>query len=100
MGHCNPPAKEGIFWLRVMLIKKVAEGGYIMLNQFANEDNWKAHYKTTGPEIWNDTEGTCNAFVAGWERLNDYGNLYLFEEKNPNIKSVGDNQVMVHKLPD
>jgi cysteine synthase B len=33
-----------------MLIK-VAEGGYIMLNQFANDDNWKAHYKTTGPNM-------------------------------------------------
>jgi cysteine synthase B len=59
-----------------MLIKKVAEGGYIMLNQFANEDNWKAHYKTTGPEIWNDTEGTVTHFVAAmgtterlWELL-------------------------------
>jgi cysteine synthase B len=35
-----------------------------MLNQFANEDNWKAHYKTTGPEIWNDTHGTVTHFVA------------------------------------
>jgi cysteine synthase B len=35
-----------------------------MLNQFANDDNWKAHYKTTGPEIWNDTEGTVTHFVA------------------------------------
>jgi cysteine synthase B len=42
---------------------KVAEGGYVMLNQFANEDNW-AHYKTTGPEIWNDTEGTVTHFIA------------------------------------
>jgi cysteine synthase B len=57
-------AKEGILGSRDYADKKLAEGGYIMLNQFANEDNWKAHYKTTGPEIWNDTHGTVTHFVA------------------------------------
>ena len=57
-------AKEGIIGSRDYADKKVAEGGYVMLNQFANADNWKAHYKTTGPEIWNDTQGTVTHFVA------------------------------------
>jgi hypothetical protein len=52
-----------------------------MLNQFANEDNWKAHYKTTGPEIWNDTDGTVTHFVLQWELRNNNGNFYLFERK-------------------
>tara|TARA_B110001454_G_scaffold219014_1_gene249307 strand:- start:222 stop:1115 length:894 start_codon:yes stop_codon:yes gene_type:complete len=38
--------------------------GYFRLNQFDNTDNSKAHYKTTGPEIWRDTEGEITHFVA------------------------------------
>ena len=42
---------------------KVENEGYFMFNQFANDDNWKAHYKTTGPEIWQDTEEKITHFV-------------------------------------
>jgi cysteine synthase B len=63
-----------------MLIK-VAEGGYIMLNQFANDDNWKAHYKTTG-QIWNDTEGTVTHFVAAMGTTGTImGTSHLFEKQ-------------------
>lgn len=43
---------------------KVAEGGYLMLDQFANPDNWRAHVETTGPEIWRDTNGGVTHFVS------------------------------------
>lgn len=42
----------------------MAKGGYKMLNQFANPDNYMAHYNSTGPEIWRDTDGTVTHFVA------------------------------------
>jgi cysteine synthase B len=43
---------------------QVAKGGYHMLNQFGNPDNYGMHYKTTGPEIWRDTQGTVTHFVS------------------------------------
>jgi S-sulfo-L-cysteine synthase (O-acetyl-L-serine-dependent) len=43
---------------------KVKSGGYIQLNQFANPDNVAAHYNTTGPEIWRDTNGHVSHFVS------------------------------------
>jgi cysteine synthase B len=43
---------------------KLARGGYLMLDQFSNADNWRAHYDTTGPEIWQDTEQRVTHFVS------------------------------------
>lgn len=84
------PAKEGIIGSRDYADKKVAGGGYIMLNQFANEDNWKAHYKTTGPEIWRDTEGAVTHFVSAMGTTGTIiGTSTYLKEKNPNIQIVG-----------
>ncbi|TRX22172.1 cysteine synthase CysM [Flavobacterium franklandianum] len=84
------PAKEGIIGSRDYADKKVAEGGYVMLNQFANEDNWKAHYKTTGPEIWRDTHGTVTHFVSAMGTTGTIiGTSTYLKEKNPNIQIVG-----------
>jgi len=84
------PASEGIIGSRDYADKKVAEGGYVMLNQFANDDNWKAHYKTTGPEIWNDTDGTVTHFVSAMGTTGTIiGTSTYLKEKNPNIQIVG-----------
>lgn len=83
-------AKEGIIGSRDYADKKVAEGGYIMLNQFANDDNWKAHYQTTGPEIWNDTEGTVTHFVSAMGTTGTImGTSTYLKEKNPAIQIIG-----------
>ena len=61
-----------------------------MLNQFANDDNWKAHYKTTGPEIWNDTQGTVTHFVSAMGTTGTIiGTSTYLKEKNPAIQIVG-----------
>ncbi|NDP26356.1 MAG: cysteine synthase CysM [Flavobacterium sp.] len=84
------PASEGIIGSRDYADKKVAEGGYIMLNQFANDDNWKAHYKTTGPEIWNDTNGTVTHFVAAMGTTGTIiGTSTYLKEKNAKIQIIG-----------
>ncbi|MBZ4034668.1 cysteine synthase CysM [Flavobacterium sp. 17A] len=84
------PASEGIIGSRDYADKKVAQGGYLMLNQFANDDNWKAHYKTTGPEIWNDTDGTVTHFVSAMGTTGTIiGTSTYLKEKNPNIQIVG-----------
>ena len=84
------PASSGIIGSRDYVDKKMEEGGYIMLNQFANADNWKAHYKTTGPEIWNDTKGTVTHFVSAMGTTGTIiGTSTYLKEKNPAIQIIG-----------
>ncbi|CAN5683294.1 cysteine synthase B [soil metagenome] len=69
---------------------KVAEGGYLMLNQFANPDNANMHYKTTGPEIWGDTNGTVTHFVSSMGTTGTImGVSRYLKEQNQSIQIVG-----------
>ncbi len=69
---------------------KVKDSGYQMLNQFANDDNWKAHYETTGPEIWRDTDGKVTHFVSSMGTTGTImGTSTYLKEKNKNISIVG-----------
>ena len=69
---------------------QLEKGGYLMLNQFANEDNPKMHYETTGPEIWRDTNGTVTHFVSSMGTTGTImGTSKFLKEKNPDIQIVG-----------
>lgn len=57
-------AAKTIEFSRDMAEDMVKNEGYFMLNQFANPDNYKMHYRTTGPEIWNDTNKKITHFVS------------------------------------
>jgi S-sulfo-L-cysteine synthase (O-acetyl-L-serine-dependent) len=63
---------------------------YLQLNQFANPDNYLAHYKTTGPEIWRDTEQKITHFVASMGTTGTImGTSMYLKEQNPEIQIVG-----------
>lgn len=84
------PADEGIEGSRDLAEKLHEEKGYFMLNQFANDDNWKAHYKTTGPEIWNDTHGEVTHFVSAMGTTGTIMGVSTYlKEQNPLIQIVG-----------
>ena len=83
-------AKDGIEGSRDYAEAKVENEGYFMFNQFSNEDNWKAHYKTTGPEIWKDTNHKVSHFVSSMGTTGTImGTSTYLKEQNKNIQIVG-----------
>lgn len=65
-------------------------GEGVVLNQFGNLDNVEAHYLTTGPEIWQQTQGTVTHFVSSMGTTGTImGTSRFLKEQNPNIQIVG-----------
>jgi S-sulfo-L-cysteine synthase (O-acetyl-L-serine-dependent) len=84
------PQKGGMETARDLAEKMVREKKGIMLDQFANPDNPRAHYETTGPEIWRDTGGKITHFVSSMGTTGTImGCARYFKEKNPNIQIIG-----------
>ena len=70
--------------------EKATKGEYFILNQFSNPDNYKAHYKTTGPEIWKDTEQSITHFVSSMGTTGTImGCSRYFKEIDPSIQIIG-----------
>lgn len=86
----TPASKGGIEYSRQLADEMVAQGGYHMLNQFANADNWGMHYRTTGPEIWRDTQGQVTHFVSSMGTTGTImGTSRYLKEQNPQVQIVG-----------
>ena len=93
-------ADVGIEGSRDYAEKKVKEDGFIMLNQFANDDNWKAHYNTTGPEIWKDTKKEITHFVSAMGTTGTIMGVSTYlKEQNKNIKIIGAQPTDNSKIP-
>tara|TARA_R110002049_G_scaffold80546_3_gene204928 strand:- start:12853 stop:13737 length:885 start_codon:yes stop_codon:yes gene_type:complete len=94
------PADVGIEGARDYAEQKVKEEGYIMINQFSNDDNWMAHYKSTGPEIWRDTQGEITHFVSSMGTTGTImGTSTYLKEENSNIQIVGVQPADEAKIP-
>ena len=80
--------------------EKVDGGGYVSLNQFGNDDNWKAHYKTTGPEIWNDTLGEVTHFVSAMGTTGTIMGVSTYlKEQDEDVQIVGVQPTDGSKIP-
>lgn len=91
---------KGIMYSRDYAEEKMKTGNYYMFNQFANEDNWKAHYKTTGPEVWRDTDHKVTHFVSSMGTTGTImGTSRFLKEKNKDIQLVGVHPAEGTKIP-
>jgi cysteine synthase B len=80
--------------------EQLAKGGYHMLNQFGNADNPGMHYKTTGPEIWKDTNQQITHFVSAMGTTGTImGVSKYLKEKNSNIQIIGCQPTDGSKIP-
>jgi len=76
------------------------QGRYAMPDQYSNPDNVRAHYETTGPEIWQQTEGRVRVFVAGYGTCGTVTGVGRFlKEQDPSIRIVAVEPQKGHRLP-
>lgn len=84
------PAARTIEYSRELAEQMSSKEGYHILNQFANPDNYRIHYTTTGPEIWRDTGGTITHFVSAMGTTGTIMGVSRFlKEQNPAVQIVG-----------
>lgn len=84
------PKSGGMEYARDLADQMVAQGKGVVLDQFANPDNPRIHYETTGPELWEQTEGRITHFVSAMGTTGTITGVARFlREKNPAVRIVG-----------
>ena len=84
------PKSGGMEYARDLAEQMQTEGKGLVLDQFANQDNPRSHYETTGPELWADTHGQITHFVSAMGTTGTITGVSKYlKEKNPNIKIIG-----------
>src|SRR5512134_1397258 len=94
------PKDGAIALARSFVTAEATRDEYVMPNQYENPHNVRAHYETTGPEIWEQTEGRVTHFFAGYGTCGTLTGVgrYL-KEQNPSIRVVAVEPQRNHKLP-
>jgi cysteine synthase B len=96
----NHPKDGAIALARSFIEGAATRDQYSMPNQYENPDNVKAHYETTGPEIWQQTEGRVRYFFAGYGTCGTItGTARYLKEQDPEIRVIAIEPQRNHKLP-
>jgi cysteine synthase B len=86
----TPASKGGMEYARDLAMEMQVRGEGKVLDQFANADNPRVHYETTGPEIWRDTDGSITHFVSAMGTTGTVMGVSRFlKEKDPAVQIVG-----------
>ncbi|WP_266206031.1 cysteine synthase CysM [Pontibacter kalidii] len=94
------PAEESMEGAIDHVAEQVEKGGYLVLNQFGNRDNYLAHVRTTGPEIWSDTGGNVTHFVSSMGTTGTImGVSRYLKEQNPQVQIIGAQPVEGAQIP-
>ena len=81
---------QGMEGARDLADQMERDGKGKVLNQFSNDDNWVAHYETTGPEIWKQTDGTLTHFISAMGTTGTITGVSRYlKERNPSVVIVG-----------
>ena len=94
------PRDGAIARARAIAESPAHRGRYAMPNQYGNADNVRAHYESTGPEIWEQTEGRVRVFVAGYGTCGTVTGVGRFlKERDPSIRVVAVEPQRGHRIP-
>jgi len=94
------PRSGGMEYARDLALQMQADRKGVVLDQFANDDNPRIHYETTGPEIWRDTDGRVTHFVSAMGTTGTItGTSRFLKEKNPAIRIIGAQPTEGSRIP-
>ena len=94
------PRSGGMEYARDLALQMQADGKGRVLDQFANADNPRIHYETTGPEIWRDTQGQVTHFVSAMGTTGTISGVGRFlREQNPAVRIIGAQPAEGSRIP-
>ena len=94
------PRSGGMEYARDLALQMQGDGKGRVLDQFANPDNPRIHYETTGPEIWRDTQGQITHFVSAMGTTGTISGVGRFlREKNPAVRIIGAQPAEGSRIP-